>query len=274
MELKFNVDQDAIIKEYLFKCGVSKRLGRKIKLYGKIYVNGVEKRNWESVKFGDELKVILPDKINNEIIKSKGKLNILYEDEYLIIVDKEADLAIHPSRAHLEDNLLARVLNYFEENDIKKNCHILTRLDYATSGIVIIAKDAYTQNLLKNTKITKIYYAVTSYKLPLDIGNICLPISRDETSNIKRKVSSTGKMAITEYKYLRETSNGYLYEIILHTGRTHQIRVHFSHFNAPIVGDKLYGGVSSNRLYLHCIKVEFIHPYLKKTLTIENVIHW
>mgnify|MGYP000880855567 CR=1 FL=1 len=274
MELKFVVTEDAIIKEYLFKCGVSKRLGKKVKLYGKILVNGVEKRNWETVKPGDILEIVLPKNENPNIKKVKGKIVILYEDEELLIVEKEENLAVHPSREHFDDNLQARVLAYFEEKGLQCNCHILTRLDYATSGIVIICKDPYINHLMTHTKITKKYYALTSVKLKEEEGKICLTIARDESSIIKRKVDPNGKMAITLFKFLEEKKNGFLYELTLVTGRTHQIRVHLAYLGAPIVGDGLYEGVSADRLYLHCGYVSFIHPLNGEKIEIISNVDW
>lgn len=274
MKLKFIAIRDSIIKDYLFECGVSKRLGRKIKLYGMIFVNGIEKRNWETLKKGDELVIFLPQKVNENIILNENKIKILYEDEYILIVDKEENLAIQPSRKHLEDNLIARVLNYFKMKNTSSNCHVVTRLDYATSGIVIIAKNAYVKSLLAKTDILKKYFAKVSKKLNQEVGKICLPIARDLTSSIKRKVDNDGKESITLYEFIKELENGYLYELTLVTGRTHQIRVHLAHLGSPIVGDELYLGEKADRLYLHSAYINFVHPITKEEISINSEIVW
>src|SRR5690606_7940618 len=113
MELKFIVNKDSIVKEYLKECGISRAMGRKIKLYGKIYVNDCEVKNYEPVKINDEIRIILDTKIKNSILKADKEIDILYEDEWLLVVNKEPNLAIHPSNKHRDDNLVSRVLGYF-----------------------------------------------------------------------------------------------------------------------------------------------------------------
>lgn len=269
MVLMFKVNKDSILKDYLKECGVSRTLGKKIKLYGKIYVNGLEVKNHVAVRINDEIKIELANKLG-KIKKVHKDIKVLYEDEWIIIVDKEYDLAIQPSKKHSEDNLIARVLDYFSLKNESSNCHVLTRLDYPTSGIVIIAKNAYIHNLLSKTDISKKYILKTKQKLMDDIGSIQLPISRDDTSNIKRMVRIDGKCAKTLYKFIKEENNTYTYEIEIITGRTHQIRVHFSHLECPIIGDKLYGGPLHLRLLLHCYMVDFVHPLKNELIKIVS----
>lgn len=275
MELKFKVNKDSILKDYLRdECGVSRTLGRKIKLYGKIYINNQEVKNHFPVKIDDEIRIIIPENVKENIKKVEKEIDILYEDDFLLIVNKEYDLAIQPSSKHQDDNLVARVLAYYESINISANCHILTRLDYATSGIVIIAKSPYIQNSLASKKITKKYMAKTSNKLPDNVGRICLPITRDLSSNIKRKVSNDGKNAITNYKLIAVENDTYTYELELLTGRTHQIRVHLSHLGCSIIGDKLYVGKEAPRLFLHCYIVELNHPITNEIIKVISKPNW
>lgn len=270
MEMTFKVNKESILKEYLKECGVSRTMGRKIKLYGKFYVNGTEVENHFLVHVGDVIKIVLPTYVNETIKKIAKPIEILYEDEWILIVNKEHDLAIQPSNKHQDDNLVGRILHYFSKENSKAGCHILTRLDLATSGIVIIAKSAYVHNLLTKIEVGKFYLAKTSVKLAEDIGSIHLPIARDITSNIKRTVDVNGKSSDTVYKLIKDEGSQFTYSVQILTGRTHQIRVHFSHIGSPIIGDILYEGKSANRLYLHCYMVEFIHPINNKKTHIIN----
>lgn len=270
MDLKFIIDRKIMIRDYLYSVGISRTLERKIRLYGVVLVNNKERKNNEFLDAGDVLEVQLPVIINEKISKTKGKLDILFEDQWILIVNKEANLSVQPSKKHLDNNLISYVLNYFSSKNELANAHILTRLDYATSGIVVIAKNPYVHNLLANSKIVKKYRGLTSSLLPENIGNIHLPIMRDETSNIKRIVAVDGKDSHTEYKYISSCELGYLYEFILHTGRTHQIRVHLEHLGSPLVGDQLYSGKEYSRLCLHCSEINFIHPLTKQEVKITN----
>ena len=225
-----------------------------------MYINGVEAKNYFPVKNGDIIRVELTNTNNENIKMIKHQLEILYEDEWILIVKKEHNLAVQPSIKHFDDNLVSRVLGYFESKNEEANCHILTRLDYPTSGIVVIAKNAFMHNMLAKTHILKKYYAKTTRELPERVGNICLPIARDYSSNIKRKVDFSGKDAHTRYELIEHKDNTYFYDVTLLTGRTHQIRVHFAYYNCPIIGDKLYGGDLHSKLLLQCYLVEFIHP--------------
>ncbi|MCK9471418.1 MAG: RluA family pseudouridine synthase [Bacilli bacterium] len=269
MELKFKVTKEMVLKDFLKEVGVSRTLGRKIKLYGKVYLNDIEVKNHVLVRVGDVIKIYLPPTINANIKIINKPVDVLYEDEIIIIVNKEANLSIQPSSKHQDDNLVSRVLAYFFKNNIQANCHILTRLDYPVSGIVIIAKNAYVHNMLSKTQISKEYLCKTSEPLPENSGNIHLPITRDFTSKIKRKVDISGKEATTLYRLINEDDLGYTYLIKILTGRTHQIRVHLSHLGSPIIGDELYFGNKYPRLLLHSYRVKFVHPIKMEDIVIE-----
>lgn len=274
MKLKYLVNKDSILKEYLKECGISKSLGRKIKLYGEIYINNSLAKNHYPVKLNDEIMIILPEHTNNNINLVYKPITILYEDEWILIVEKEHDLAIQPSKKHQDDSLLARVLAYFAKENIDAYCHVVTRLDYATSGIVLIAKNAYMHNLLAKTAITKKYLAKVEGKMSEEIGSICLPIARDLTSTIKRKVDPLGKFAKTSFRLLAYEANESTYELTLITGRTHQIRVHLQHLGFAVIGDKLYEGKKAKRLYLHSFYLEFVHPQKGEVINVENYPIW
>lgn len=191
-------------------------------------------------------------KINKEI-------DILYEDDYLIVLDKETNLLTIPSINEV-DSLYSRLI-YHREND---SINIITRLDKLTKGIVVVTKKHYLVN--KINIIKKEYTAKTNNYLPNDEGIINLPILK--TDSTKRKIDFNGKESITYYK-LYDKEN-YLYKLILKTGRTHQIRIHLAYYNCPINGDELYGSNIKNDLMLVCSSVELIHPITNELIKIES----
>lgn len=274
MELNFIIEKEIMVKDFLLSQGFSKALGRKIKLYGQVFVNEKEVKNYYLLQKDDELKIVFPPKIKENIVITEESLKILYEDDAIMIVEKPNNLAVHPSRKHHEDNLLSYVLAYFKSKNEEANCHIITRLDYPTSGIVLIAKNPYIANLLTKTKIIKKYLAKTISQMPEKEGNIHLAITREESSIIKRKVDLNGKNAHTEYKFIKEDNNLFIYELTLHTGRTHQIRVHLAYYGAFIIGDELYYEKSGNCLNLHSYYIEFKHPKTNENIIIKSYPKW
>lgn len=230
----------------------------------------------EKIKVGDIIAIVIKDEASSEnIFPTKGKINIVFEDEDLLIVNKDAKTPIHPSKGHPYDSLANKVAFYYESKGEKFVFRCVTRLDKDTSGLCIIAKNSYVHDLLskqmKNGKIQKIYKAVVVGNIKKEHGIIDKNIRRiPNIATIKREVCKDGgARAITEYKKI-STQNGFsLIEIKLHTGRTHQIRVHLSSEGYPIAGDWLYGKEDEiiGRQALHCEKISFIHPISKKPLS-------
>ena len=275
MELVYKVEQEMLLKEYLVYLGLSRRFIKKVKLYGKMYINGILSKNYYPVKTGDVITLEYDEEENDEILTQKEELDILYEDSHILVVNKMSNLATQPSRKHYYNNLVSIVKGYFEDNNINSNVHIVNRLDYATSGLMVIAKDGFTHHALTKDKvINRYYYALVSGFLSEKEGTINLPIARMSDSSIKRMVDENGKVAITHYKVINEDkeNNTSLVEIKLETGRTHQIRVHFSYLGHPLIGDQLYNlnCVDSSRLCLHCFKIEFINPYTDEKIVLEK----
>lgn len=275
MKIDYIVTHDGILKEYLKELGLSRRFMKKVKLYGKMYINDNEVKNYFPIKEGDKITLEYYEEENDNIVSKNKALNICYEDEHILIINKQESLAVQPSRKHYEENVVSYVKGYFKDQNILSNVHIVNRLDYATSGLMIVAKDGFTHHALTKEKIiTRKYYAVVQGILISKEGTINLPIKReseDSFGNIRRMVSPDGKEAITHYKVLKESNekNISLVDIKLDTGRTHQIRVHFNALGHPLVGDKIYGE-ESDRLYLHCYHLSFINPYNLKEIVIEE----
>lgn len=256
------------VKELLkLKFQISDRLLVKLKKNKKIWLNSTPTFVDSRLKPFDIVEILIDFEEKSEnIIPTQMDLNIIYEDEYYIVINKLSGIAIHPSILHYTDSLANGVKFYFEQKNIKKKIRPINRLDKDTSGIVIFAKNEYIQEFLvkemKKSTFFKEYIAVCEGIFESKIGTINLPIGRKENSIIERCVCSDGDIAITHYNVLKSLKNTSVVHVTLETGRTHQIRVHLSNIGHPILGDTLYGNPSSviNRQALHAYKVKFIHP--------------
>ena len=256
------------VKELLkLKFQISDRLLVKLKKNKKIWLNSTPTFVDSRLKPFDIVEILIDFEEKSEnIIPTQIDLNIIYEDEYYIVINKPSGIAIHPSILHYTDSLANGVKFYFEQKNIKKKIRPINRLDKDTSGIVIFAKNEYIQEFLvkemKKNTFFKEYIAVCEGIFESKIGTFNLPIGRKENSIIERCVCSDGDIAITHYNVLKSLKNTSVVHVTLETGRTHQIRVHLSNIGHPILGDTLYGNPSSviNRQALHAYKVKFIHP--------------
>jgi pseudouridine synthase, rluA family len=260
------------VKEVLkAEFSMSDRLLLKLKKLDKIYLNGNVTSVNHPVLENNLIECYLDyEEDNSNIIPTEMPLNIIYEDEAYIVVNKPAGIPVHPSMDHYTDSLSNGIAFYFNQIGLKKKIRPVNRLDKDTSGIVIFAKNEYIQECLvrqmKSKEFIKRYIAVVNGNLDNLEGTINAPIARKEGSIIERCVSETGDIAITHYKVLKRKTDFDIVECILETGRTHQIRVHFAYLGHSLLGDTLYGTSSSliNRQALHAYKVEFTHPLSKK----------
>lgn len=280
MNLSYQIDKDEhydnvlhVLKEQFL---LSDRLITKLKKANKIYLNDLQTYTKKSLTVGDTVSVLIDfEEDNSNIVASNIPLNIIYEDDYLLVINKPANIAIHPSILHFDNSLSNGVKFYFDKLGLKKKIRIVNRLDRNTSGIVVFAKNEYIQECLikqmKTKELKKEYLAIAKGILESKSGTLNFPIARKEGSIIERTVSSDGDSAITHYDVVKEFNNLSLVHIVLETGRTHQIRVHFSHIGHPILGDTLYGSPSEliNRQALHSYKLTFIHPVTKKVVSLE-----
>ena len=260
------------VKEVLkVEFSMSDRLLLKLKNLNKIYLNGNVTSVNHPVLENDLIECYLDyEEDNSNIVPTEMPLNIIYEDEAYIVVNKPAGIPVHPSMDHYTDSLSNGIAFYFNQIGLKKKIRPVNRLDKDTSGIVIFAKNEYIQECLvrqmKSKEFIKRYIAVVNGNLDNLEGTINAPIARKEGSIIERCVSETGDIAITHYKVLKRKNDFDIVECILETGRTHQIRVHFAYLGHSLLSDTLYGTSSSliNRQALHAYEVEFTHPLSKK----------
>lgn len=257
-----------ILKDRL---NISARLLIKLKMNNKILVNDIPVFSNYIVSTGDNILVKIDFEEADYITPEKMNLNILYEDEYILAIDKPDGIVVHPSSNHLSGTLANGVKHYLNNN---KKIRPINRLDKDTSGIVLFAKNEYIQELMiTSTKIKKEYIAITDGILQEKSGVIDLPIARKVGSIMLREVSEEGQKAVTYYEVIKEIQEKYsLIKLELGTGRTHQIRVHLSYLKAPILGDTLYGKQTNliARQALHAYKLSFTHPITQDKIEISS----
>jgi 23S rRNA pseudouridine1911/1915/1917 synthase len=278
--MQWNIDQLAEgmnIRDFLTKeCNFSRRMLKAVKVEGHILLNGKPVTVREKLKAGDALSVIFPEEDKGYVLNPKPiPLNIVYEDDDVIVLNKQAGLPVIPSRHHAEMSIAHGLLNYYQQKGLTYTIHVVTRLDHNTSGLMLVAKHRFSHSLLskmqKEGKVKRTYWAFVEGKLANKKGVIDAPIGRKPTSIVEREVREDGKRAITHYEVWKDYHDFSHVEVNLETGRTHQIRVHFSYLGHPLLGDDLYGGKKDklDRQALHCAKLIFFHPFLKKWLKFE-----
>lgn len=269
----YSTINDVLLNEFK----LSNRLTTKLIRNHQVYLNDEISDTRNPIEFNDKITIdlSLPED-NSNIVPNNMKLNIIYEDEWFIVVDKPSNIAIHPSNSHYRDSLSNGIRFYFDQIGLKKKIRVVNRLDYNTSGLVIFAKCEYiheqfskqmSENLFK-----KEYLCIIKGFLENKTGIINLPIARKSNSIIERCIDEKGQQSITHYEVLKTFDNYSLVRCILETGRTHQIRVHFYSIGHPILGDTLYGKKSSliDRQALHSNKITLIHPITKEQICFES----
>lgn len=280
MELKYikkENDNYKTVNDVLINVfNLSNRLRTKLVNNKCVLLNGSICDTRSTIKYGNIIKINLNyEEDSSNIAPTKMNLDIVYEDEWLLVVNKPAGIAIHPSQLHYEDSLSNGIKYYFDSIGLKKKIRPVNRLDKNTSGLVIFAKCEYIQECLIKQMETKLfkkeYLALVYGKLDSKKGTINLPIARKENSIIERCIAEHGQKSITHYEVLKEFDDYSLVKCILETGRTHQIRVHMKAIVHPLLGDDLYGGQNNliTRQALHCSYLEFVHPISKQIITFK-----
>lgn len=231
----------------------------------KFFLNGNSVDKNKVLMLKDVLELEYEDEI--DFLPEDKKLNILYEDDNLLIVNKPLNMLVHPDSKEKLGTLVNIVSNYYHKTNQNISVKYLHRIDMDTTGIVVFAKDILTASKLgveiKDHTFTRRYLCIASGKFIEDSGIYNYPIAENRYIANKKRVSPTGKEAITHYKIIKRLrKNLNLCLVELKTGRTHQIRVHFSYKGHPLVGDALYNGNTNllKRQALHSYEVDFIHP--------------
>ncbi|ACZ01561.1 RluA family pseudouridine synthase [Streptobacillus moniliformis] len=246
-----------------------------------ILVNGKKTKASYKVNFGDEIFIDIPLLKEVDIIPQDIDIDIVYEDKYLAIINKYAGMVVHPSKGHEEDTLVNAIMYKIKDlsginGDLRPG--IVHRLDKNTSGLIIIAKDDKTHfklsEMFKNKEIKKIYYAIVKGKVNKKSGRIETMIGRNPNDRKKMAVVDNGKLAITNFEVIDSNEKFSLLKVDLETGRTHQIRVHLSHFFFPILGDSVYGRKDEyDRQMLHAYMLNFIHPITLEKIDVIGNFH-
>lgn len=264
-------EHNMLLREFLLQKAVSRKALTAIKETGALLVNGHPETVQHILQSGDTVTVQFPPESGSEHMKSEAiPLDILYEDDYLLAINKPAGISTIPSQLHPSGTLANALLYHYEQTGHTAAAHFVTRLDLDTSGLVLIAKHRHVHHLFslaqQEQSICKEYFALVQGTPEPKHGRIDQPIARTDNSIIKREVRTDGQMASTIYTVIDTFSDKLqpysLVKLQLLTGRTHQIRVHMEWLGHPLLGDSLYGGACTvmQRQALHCAELQFLHP--------------
>lgn len=232
-----------------------------------ISLDGVRVNTARRVAAGQHLELHLPELEENCLESAPGEVDVLYEDEWLLVLNKPAGLPVHPGPGHYADTLGNRLARYYRERGQEVVFRPVNRLDQGTSGLMLVAKRAEAhealQNLLHTDAFRREYLALTVRAPEPSEGTVELPIAPEPGALNHYRVDPTGKYAKTDYVTLRTKPDSALLKLRLYTGRTHQIRVHMASLGCPLLGDAAYGGVPTlERPALHSWHVKLCHPFL------------
>ena len=252
--------------------GISASLWKRIKWDGRVTIDGVENRNANVILRKGNAVVCEWDE-NSDIIPSDRPVDILYEDSFLLVVNKPVQMLIHPTSRGVQDTLVNAVAGYYRRVKTEIGIHPLYRLDRNTTGVVVVAKSARIQHALSKSHdlMYREYIALAEGNIRDSSGLIDEPIGRKPGSIVEWMVRDDGKPAQTEFTVLERKEDFTVLRLHLLTGRTHQIRVHLSHAGHPLLGDDLYGGDTRliDRQALHAFSVRFTHPETGEALHFE-----
>lgn len=260
------------ISDYMKRrLGYSASIITKIK-FGGIFLNGKNVTTRATVECGDEILILFPDESSENIAPIKMPLDIVFEDDYIVCVNKPKNMPTHPSKGNNLPTLAAGLMAYYGENFVFR---AVNRLDRDTSGLVLIAKDALSASKLckamKENGFDKRYIAVVDGEPSPKEALIEAPIKREKEGELRRIVDEDGKPAKTHYKVLYTKNGKSLVEFTLFTGRTHQIRVHSSYIGHPLSDDFLYGRNTGGDYFLHCFYLSFTHPITNERLQLKSI---
>ncbi|HPR24082.1 MAG TPA: RluA family pseudouridine synthase [Bacillota bacterium] len=271
--------------------GFSSRMRSRIKREGKVMRNGEPVNIWEIPREKDLISIQLPEEVSN-FEPEQIPIDVIYEDDDLFIINKQPGVVVHPTKGHPAHTIANGMANYMNETGNHFKMRFINRLDMDTSGVLLLAKSAYCQNdfmkQMERNRVEKKYTAIVLGLMENDSGEIDLPIGRPSPESLTRCVKEDGRPSVTRYNVIERfhlpnshmdsedgiiRTKGYtLVDILLVTGRTHQIRVHLSHMGHPVAGDHLYGGEKIHlieRQALHAKSISFLHPVTGKPVSVE-----
>ncbi|EAD5753382.1 RluA family pseudouridine synthase [Listeria innocua] len=273
-----NEEDGLLLRTFLKSKHISKQLLTAVKFGadGKIEVNNEEQNVLYHVKTDDKVRLTFPTEQQNErLLAEHTDLEVVFEDDFLLIINKPAGMASIPSQYHPTGSVANFVKGHYENQELTSAIHIVTRLDRETSGLMLIAKNRYAHarlsSFLQQGLLKRRYQAFTSGTLEEEAGSIEAPIGRKDVSIMVRFVTPEGKYAKTNYEVLMRYNGFDHLAIQLETGRTHQIRVHFSYIGHPLIGDDMYGGdqVLLKRQALHSCHLHLVHPVTEEYMAFD-----
>lgn len=256
--------------------GISRKLLVRMKQEQSIFLNGTFTYLDHPITAGDVITMKMPEEESENIIPQNMELDIQFEDEDIMVLNKPANQCVHPTLLHPDGTLANGVVHYWMEQGFNRKFRAVNRLDKNTTGLLIVAKNQYAHQQLSITQrqnqLTRIYEALVHGNLNKEEGTIQAPIARRSESLVEREVREDGQDAVTHFNVLRELKDASYVQLKLETGRTHQIRVHMSYIGHPLLGDDLYGGSKDwmDRQALHARYLSFPHPRTKKIMSFKS----
>ena len=257
--------------------GVSTRFLRKLKDEERIFLDGKAVKAFEQGKKGQVLEIRMPEE-TSWFEPEDIPIDVLYEDEDMIVVNKQPGLVVHPTNGKPNGTMVNGLAKRMIDRNEQYKIRLVNRLDMDTSGICIVAKNSYCQDFfmkqMQKNQVEKTYVAFVNGTLT-GAGTVDLPIGRKENDPWRRAVCDDGAPSVTHFRSISTFEKNYsLVELVLETGRTHQIRVHMSHLGYPLVSDHLYGAGEAEhhlipRQALHACQISFVHPRTRTRMTIK-----
>jgi 23S rRNA pseudouridine1911/1915/1917 synthase len=276
------------LRDYLkYTENLSSRFLKSSGISGKISVNGKVAKLNHRISTSDKIEIDMKKNEHQNIEPEKMDLDVIYDDIDLIVINKEPGIVVHPTKGYPYGTLANGVSYYFKERDEKCIVRLVSRLDMDTSGLIIIAKNQFSHMALardmqsihkqaddmEGKTFEKSYMLIVHGNMKNKSGTIDLPIGKPDPESINREVFEGGQRSITHYEVIDSYKNGDLIKATLETGRTHQIRIHFSHLGHPIYGDSLYGASEESyidRQALHAYKLIIPHPRTGEELILQS----
>ena len=269
-----NMEVREIIRQYF---SFSSRLRNKIKRNKLVTLNGKQSEGWYRVHTGDVVQIVLPEE-RSDFEAENIPLTPVYEDEDILLINKQPNLIVHPTKGHPTGTVANALMYRMQQTGEHFKIRFVNRLDMDTSGILVIAKNAFAQNeitkQMKSNMVEKRYVAIVEGIITEDDGTIDAPLGRPDPEDVRRGVVEGGQPSVTHYHVLQRypEENLTLVSLVLETGRTHQIRVHMSHIGHPVLSDHLYGTERPKiipRQALHAANLTFTHPVTGERLSVE-----
>jgi 23S rRNA pseudouridine1911/1915/1917 synthase len=264
---------------------LSRRLMSRLKRAERgITVNGVRQYTDCRVKAGDVVAIRMEEEVSEDILPEPLPLDILYEDDHLLVLNKPPGLIVHPTHGHYTGTLANGVVHYWRSKGERHRFRPVHRLDQETSGVLAVAKNPYAHQRIAEQMIAKAVdkrYAAIVHGVPRPAaGTVNAPIARDPAAPHIRIVTPDGQEAVTHYETVQPLNQAAWVSLVLETGRTHQIRVHMKHIGHPLVGDRMYGDPASDerlapviaRQALHAERLKFEHPVTLRPM--EFIAPW